>query len=156
MFQRQAWKYGEHIQNRNYLEDDKSFDELAQEMVNAAEGVDKSRVSYQMEPPNNDQLLIELRCSRPSWRIQFDSKLLDEFFNGIMGIRAQYYISPYVGREKNLSLLSSLKDQLIKLATSIDCAADRTFLQMSLQKSSAKVWICEKDLSGNKLFDFCV
>lgn len=68
-----------------------------------------------------------------------------------MGLRAQYYVSPYQGRKKNLFLISKLSDSLILIASEIEKGVDRDFLRRSLSQSSAKVWISERDINGKKI-----
>jgi hypothetical protein len=88
---------------------------------------------------------------RATWTIPLDSVLLDKFFNGCMGIRAQYYVSPYNGAYMNRRLLSALHDQLISLAQAADPSIEKEFAELSLTASSAKTWISEKDLTGKKI-----
>lgn len=68
-----------------------------------------------------------------------------------MGIRAQYYVSPYHGQRKNRLLISKLADQLLQLASSIEPSVDEDFLRLSLDQPSAKIWISEKEIGGNKI-----
>ena len=76
---------------------------------------------------------------------------LTPFFNGLMGIRAQYYISPYHGHAKNHLLLSRIVEPLIRLAVSIEPGIEADFLHLSLNQPSAKVWISEKDIAGKEI-----
>lgn len=65
-----------------------------------------------------------------------------------MGIRAQYYVSPYYGQKKNRLLISTLMDSLVSMPRN---GVDRSFLCLSLSQSSAKAWISEKNLNGDKI-----
>lgn len=156
MNERKVWTYGIEIQNRNYLKDEQSFDELAQEIEAAVRESSVKVTRYHMEPPvgaysGDDPLLERLQCIRPRWWIELKPVLLDKLYNGLMGIRAQYYESPYHGLRMNQMLLSRLTDPLIKLAAEIDPTTDSELLHLSLSKPSAKVWISEKDKYGNKI-----
>jgi len=156
MIERKVWTYGTEIQNRNYLKDEQSFDELAQEIEAAVRESSVNVTRYRMEPSGSaysgdDPLLERLQCIRPGWWIEIEPALLDKLYNGLMGIRAQYYESPYHGLSMNQMLLSRLTDPLVKLAAEIDPTANSELLQLSLSKPSAKVWISEKDKNGNKI-----
>jgi hypothetical protein len=109
-----------------------------------------------MEPTNgkfsgDDLLLKRLQCIRASWHIHLDSVLLDKFFNGRMGIRVQYYLSPYLGRSMNRLLLSTLHNRLVALALAKQPSVAKDLLELSLIQPSAKTWISEKNLSGEKI-----
>lgn len=156
MLRRNDWTYGSSIRGREYLKGDESFDELAEKLRVAVCAVRKDQVRFVVEPKNGkydseDRLLKRLKCTRPSWWIQLDRTLLDAFFNGLMGIRAQYYKSPYHGRCKNHLLLSKIVEPLIRLAVSIEPSIEADFLHLSLDQPSAKVWISEKDITGKKI-----
>jgi len=156
MFRRKDWTYGNNIRDREYLNCGESFDELVEQLCAAVRAVRNSQTRFVVEPKGgkygqDDPLLKRLECRRPAWWIQLDGPLLDRFFNGLMGIRAQYYASPYHGRRKNQLLISKLADQLIRLASSIEPSVEKDFLRLSLDQPSAKVWISEKDVGGNKI-----
>jgi len=156
MFRRKNWTYGSNIRDRDYLTGDESFEMLAEELCASVRAVRSSQTRFLVEPGQGrygdaDPLLEVLKCTRPAWRVQLDRPLLDRFFNGRMGIRAQYYMSPYHGRRQNLLLISTLTDQLVQLASSIEPSIDTDFLRLSLGQPSAKVWISEKDVRGNKI-----
>lgn len=156
MLRRNDWTYGNSIRGREYLKGDESFDELAEKLRVAVCAVGKDQVRFVVEPKNGkydseDRLLKRLGCTRPAWWIQLDRTLLDAFFNGLMGIRAQYYKSPYHGRCKNHLLISKLVEPLIRLASSIEPSIEPNFLRLSLEQPSAKVWISEKDVTGKKI-----
>ncbi len=156
MFQRKDWAYGSNIRKRKYLKRDEFFDELVEELCAAVCAVGSSQTRFIVEPnggkyAQDDPLLKKLECRRPAWWIQLERPLLDRFFNGRMGIRAQYYVSPYHGRRKNALLISKLADHLIRLASSIEPRAKKDLLHLSLVQPSAKVWISEKDVCGNKI-----
>jgi hypothetical protein len=140
------------VVNREYLKGNEPFDSLLQELEAAVAASDEHSVRFRIEPTDgkyggNDVLLKRLRCRRASWAIRLDSVLLDKFFNGLMGIRAQYYASPYHGAAMNSRLLSALRTRLVEIAQS----ADRKFAELSVDAPSAKVWISEKTLNGQKV-----
>ena len=83
--------------------------------------------------------------------MQLNEVLLDRFFNGRSGIRAQYYKSAYHGQKENLHLISTLSDRLIELARFTDSSADLDLLRTSLSKQSAKAWISERDIHGQEI-----
>ena len=156
MITRKPWTYGCDIKNRNYLKSEESFGSLVQEFATALAEVNQQSVRFRMEPTNgkysgDDPLLKRLQCTRASWSIRLDSVLLDKFFNGHMGIRAQYYASPYHGGSMNRRLLSALHNRLVKLAQVADPSVDKDLLELSLNASSAKAWISEKNLAGQKI-----
>lgn len=156
MITRKPWGYGRAIENRDYLKSDESFDSVVQQLSAALSTVNQSAVRFRMEPTNgkfsgDDPLLNRLRCKRASWDICLDSALLDKFFNGRMGIRAQYYMSPYHGHFMNRMVLSTLHNRLVAFALSVQPSVDRDLLELSLNKPSAKAWISEKNLAGEKI-----
>jgi len=156
MFRRKDWTYGANIRGREYLMRDGSFEDLAEELCAAVSDVASSHTRFLVEPErgtydDGDPLLEVLKCTRPTWRIQLNRLLLDRFFNGRAGIRAQYYVSPYHGHRKNQVVISKLAGRLIQLAFSIKPNIDTDFLRLSLVQPSAKVWISEKDVGGNKI-----
>ncbi|MNF38902.1 hypothetical protein D3C84_198630 [compost metagenome] len=155
-FARKPWTYGRFIQNREYLQDDSDFDSLVGEIKDALAAATSQDVRFQLEPSNgkygrDDLLLRRLQCRRASWSIRLCSKLLDKFFNGRMGIRAQYYLSPYHGRAMNARLLSALRPRLLALAREAVPLGDQVMIELSLAAASAKTWICEKNMAGNKI-----
>jgi hypothetical protein len=69
-----------------------------------------------------------------------------------MGIRAQYYKDPYHGHCMNQLVLSALHNRLLELAlASHKPSPPRELVKLSLSKPSAKVWISEKNLAGEKI-----
>lgn len=156
MITRKPWTYGRDIKNRDYLQREESFESLVQEFATSLAIVSQQSVRFRMEPTNgkysgDDPLLKRLKCKRPSWSIQLDSVLLDKFFNGRMGIRAQYYIDPYHGGSMNRKLISALHNRLVELAQSVDPSLDKRLLDLSLAAPSAKAWISERNLAGQKI-----
>jgi hypothetical protein len=156
MLERKEWKYGSNITKRDYLAADTSFEHLVQEICDSISAVTADKVSFVVEPENGkysgaDPLLKKLRCQRPVWRVQLKSVLLDRFFNGRDGIRAQYYKSVYHGQKENLYLISRLSDRLIELARFKDSSVEMDLLRTSLSKPSAKVWISERDIQGQEI-----
>ena len=157
MFQRKEWRYGTNIKNRDYLSQGQSFEDLAEEL--SAGLPDRTKIKFVVEPKDgkhkdNDPLLKVLQCKRPAWWVQLDERILDKFFNGRMGIRAQYYVSPYHGQKKNQYLLSKLMDDLIRMVPEEDLRKNGVktgFLKASLSQPSAKAWISEKNLRGKKI-----
>lgn len=155
MLSRRPWSYGCDVRNREYLEAHQSFDSLVQELEAALGSSDEQSVRFRIEPVDgkysgDDALLKRLECRRASWWIRMDSILLDKFFNGLMGIRAQYYASPYHGASMNARLLSALRTRLLELAQVAASSADRALIELSLNAPSAKAWISERNLSGEK------
>lgn len=153
---RKPWTYGRDIKNRDYLKREESFESLVQEFARELAAVNQQDVRFRMEPTNgrysgDDPLLKRLQCMRASWTIRLDSVLLDKFFNGLMGIRAQYYASPYHGSSMNRRLLSTLHTRLVELARAADPPVDKDLLDLSLTAPSAKAWISEKNLTGHKI-----
>jgi len=156
MIARNPWTYGSGIRNRAYLNDNASFEDLIDDLCIALESAEPSSVCFQIEPEagrhgGDDALLGRLECRRPSWRVSMGQSLLDKFFNGRMGIRAQYYESPYHGQSMNRHLLARIQDRLVELAQTIDRNVDTDLLTLSLSASSAKAWISERDLAGRKI-----
>lgn len=156
MLARRPWSYGRDVRNREYLEAHQSFDSLVQELETALGTSNEQNVRFRIEPVDGkysggDALLKRLNCRRASWWVQMDSILLDKFFNGVMGIRAQYYASPYHGAAMNARLLSALRTRLLGLAEIAAPSADRALIELSLDASSAKAWISEKSVGGEKV-----
>jgi hypothetical protein len=155
MLSRQPWHFGRDIKGRDYLIANQSFESLVEEIVAAVGAVDQSRVRFAIEPEGgkytgSDRLLKRLRCRRTSWTIPLDGELLDKFFNGLMGIRAQYYVSPYHGRAQNALLISGLRGPLLELAGPND-PANAALTKLSLDAPSAKTWIAERNRHGTKI-----
>jgi hypothetical protein len=159
MFERKEWHYGASIKDRDYLSHEEPFENLVEDLSAGLRSADRTKIKFLIEPKDgkykdDDPLLKNLKCKRPAWWIQFEEKVLDKFFNGRMGIRAQYYVSPYYGQKKNQYLLSKLMDDLIRLAPEeylqTNCV-DTEFLKRSLSQASAKAWISEKNLKGEKI-----
>jgi hypothetical protein len=156
MLQRKEWKYGSKVKDREYLAVDIPFENLVHEIYDSISSVTSDKVRFLIEPEKGkhgvgDPLLKKLKCRRPVWRLQLNPVLLDRFYNGRGGIRAQYYMSPYHGQKENLRLLSRLSDRLVELARFKDSAADIDLLRTSLSKPSAKAWISERDIQGQKI-----
>lgn len=156
MLSRKPWSYGRNVVNRDYLMSNEPFDTLLEEVEGALAALDERSIRFRIEPTNgkysgNDVLLKRLQCRRASWAIPLDSVLLDKFFNGLMGIRAQYYASPYHGAAMNNRLLATLRNRLVKLAQAAAPSADRKLVELSVDAPSAKVWISEKTLNGQKI-----
>jgi hypothetical protein len=138
------------------LKGNEPFDSLLGELEAALAASGEQSVRFRIEPTDgkysgNDVLLKRLQCRRASWAIPLDSVLLDKFFNGLMGIRAQYYASPYHGAAMNNRLLSALRPRLVELAQAVAPSADRKFVELSVDAPSAKVRISEKTLNGQKI-----
>jgi hypothetical protein len=153
---RKEWTFGRHLTGRGYLNGPETFEQLADELCAALAAVEGSRVRFVVEPregryEKDDPLLKRLGCKRPAWWMALDGRLLDRFFNGIMGIRAQYHWSPYRGAAKNHLLISKLTDELVRLASSKQPDVDPVFLRRSLAQPSAKAWISEQDVEGRKV-----
>jgi len=156
MIARKPWTYGCDIKSRDYLKREESFESLVHEFAKELAVVNRQSVRFRMEPTNgkysgDDPLLKRLQCMRASWTIPLGSVLLDKFFNGRMGIRAQYYASPYHGSSMNRRLLSTLHNRLVELAREGDPSLDKDLLELSLTAPSAKAWISEKNLMGHKI-----
>lgn len=105
MFKRKEWRYGSSIKNRGYLNQKQSFENLVEELAANLCSTDQTMFKFLIEPKDGkykdgDPLLKPLQCKRPAWWIQLDKEVLDKFFNGKMGLRAQYYVSPYYGQKK--------------------------------------------------------
>jgi hypothetical protein len=159
MIARKPWDYGVDIKNRDYLKQDESFDSIIQELAAALAMVEQTAVRFCIEPKDglfsgDDLLLRRLQCRRPSWHILLDLTLLDKYFNGRMGIRAQYYHSPYRGHLMTHRLLSALKNRLVDVALAAQLpSVCKEFLELSLTQPSAKAWISERWFSGEKIID---
>lgn len=159
IFRRKEWSYGTNVRDREYLNQEEPFEALVEELSASLANANSSNTRILIEPKNGkysdkDALLKVLNCKRPIWWIQLDERVLDKSFNGRMGIRAQYYVSPYHGQKKNQYLLSKLMDGLIRMVPE-ECLrkndVDTGFLSRSLSQSSAKAWISEKNLKGEKI-----
>lgn len=153
---RKPWTYGRDIHGREYLKADSDFEALVQELKVALTNASNADVRFRLEPSNgkygqDDPLLKRLQCQRASWTAPLDPKLLDKFFNGLMGIRAQYYASPYHGSAMNARLLATLRPRLLELAQQASSQSDARLVRDSLAAASAKTWIYEKNLSGKKI-----
>ena len=159
IFQRKGWRYGANIKNRDYLSERGTFEDLVEEIRALLRITDSSKIKFAIQPKDekykdDDPLLKILQCKRPAWWIQLDQTVLDKFFNGMVGIRAQYYVSPYHGQKMNQYLLSKLLEDLIQIAPKQELqqhGVDAGFLEMSLSQSSAKAWISENNLKGEKI-----
>lgn len=155
MLKRKDWTYGKNIKDRDYLREEASFDDIVREICESISRLAGDQVMFVFEPvrkyEESDPLLKKLKCQRPVWRLQLNQVLLDRFFNGQGGVRAQYYKSPYHGQTKNLHLISRLSDQLVELARFKDSSMDMKLLRTSLSKPSAKAWISERDIQGQKI-----
>ncbi len=159
ILQRKEWRYGTSIKNRDYLSQDQTFDALVDELSALLQDMDGSKIKFVIEPKDGkykaaDPLLKLLQCKRPAWWIPLNERALDKFFNGKMGIRAQYYVSPYRGRKKNQYILSKLTEDLIQAASDEVLSkggVDKGFLRASLSQPSAKAWISEKNINGEKI-----
>lgn len=159
IFQRKGWRYGTNVKNRDYLSQGETFEDLAEEICALLRIADQSKIRFVIQTKDgkykdNDPLLKILECKRPAWWVQLDQKVLDKFFNGRMGIRAQYYVSPYHGQKMNQYFLSKLLGDLIQKAPENELkkyGVDIGFLRASLFRSSAKAWICETNLKGEKI-----
>jgi hypothetical protein len=151
MIARKPWEYGNEITNRDYLKHSDSFESIVKEISLTLNAATISDVCFRIEPPEDNMALIKLRCTRASWHIPVEPVVLDKFFNGIMGIRAQYYASPYQGRLMNRLLLNTLHDRLVDLAVASDPTVDLSLVRSSLAGESAKAWISEKGLNGKKI-----
>jgi len=159
IFQRKEWRYGTNVKNRDYLSQGETFEDLAEEISALLRIADQSKIRFVIQPKDgkhkdDDPLLKILKCKRPAWWIQLDQKVLDKFFNGRMGIRAQYYVSPYHGKKMNQYFLSKLLDDLIQKVPKNELkkhGVDAAFLRTSLSQSSAKAWISETNLKGEKI-----
>lgn len=152
---RTPWTYGPDIQSRGYLAEDDDFNALVESIVGAVASATRADVRFGIEPKNgkygrDDPLLKRLQCRRASWRIRLDSKLLDKFFNGTMGIRAQYYVSPYHGGAMNSRLIGALSTRLLEIAKQHP-DVDLQLVTKSIGSRSAKAWISEKNLRGVKI-----
>ncbi|MFC4338635.1 hypothetical protein [Cupriavidus numazuensis] len=154
MITRKPWAYGDAVIGRDYLKQDDSFESLVKELREVLSGIEQSSVIFCIDPEDGkceDPLLKRLSCERPSWRILMAPKLLDQFFNGRMGIRAQYYRCPYHGLRMNHLLLSTLRSRLVELALDTNCSVSKTWLERSLSRPSAKAWISETTVAGKRL-----
>ncbi|MGF6870606.1 hypothetical protein [Paraburkholderia sp. MM5477-R1] len=148
MTDRKPWTYGKGIKGRAYLESDQPFDDVAHEIRDALEHAPLCAVCFQLEQARDNPDLVKKNCKRGSWHIQLDVGLLDIFFNGKMGIRAQYYKSPEHGHFKNRLLLDLIKNRLVTFASKKDPTVDTSMVKLSLNAESAKVWISERSLLG--------
>ncbi|WP_429535748.1 hypothetical protein [Paraburkholderia youngii] len=155
MITRKPWIYGSSLIGRDYLQQDGSFAALVKEMADALSQAEQSVVCFHIDPKSGkykDPLLKHLKCKRPSWRISLAPALLDAFFNGRMGIRAQYYASPYEGPRMNQLLISTLRDRLIEFALRSESHSQpKDWLVRSLAMASAKAWISETTADGHKI-----
>ncbi len=155
MTNRKPWIYGSAVIGRDYLQQDSPFAALVKEMEEALSQAEQSAVSFRIDPDDGkyeDPLLKRLKGQRPAWRIFMAPTLLDTFFNGRMGIRAQYYKSPYEGARMNQILISTLRDRLVELALgSKNCSLPGDWLVRSLSMASAKAWISETTADGQKI-----
>ena len=152
---RRQWSYGRGVRDREYLAESSDFDALVESMAAAVDSVTAAHIRFDVEPKNgryggDDPLLKRLQCRRASWRIRLDSVLLDKFFNGLMGIRAQYYLSPYHGGAMNARLIAALRPRLLDIAKQ-HADADLNLVVKSLDSRSSKAWIAEKNLKGLKI-----
>ena len=153
---RKPWSYGRDIRGREYLKADSDFESLVQEISKALVKCSDADVRFRLEPNNSaygkdDPLLKRLQCRRASWTVRLETKLIDKFFNGRMGIRAQYYMSPYHGSEMNALFLTALRPRLLELAQYFSSPDDKALIEKSLTATSAKTWICEKNIAGKKI-----
>lgn len=154
---RKPWVYGRDVRNREYLQESSDFEALVEELEAAVFAATIADVRFRIEPTNGkyvgeDPFLKRLQCERASWTILLNPTLLDKFFNGRMGLRAQYYSSPYHGGLMNARLVSALRPRLLALAQDAAPAVDSLKVKLSLAAESAKTWISEKNVNGKKIF----
>jgi hypothetical protein len=149
ILRRRPWSLGPGVRERTYLITSQDFDGFSVELAAAVASAQGRDVHCQVEQPKKrteDVLLTRLECKRASWMICIDPVLLDKFFNGAMGLRAQYYVSPYYGALQNARLLLLLREALLQHASRKLAATELATVRKSLAALSAKVWICEKNL----------
>ncbi|MDR5785040.1 MULTISPECIES: hypothetical protein [unclassified Caballeronia] len=151
MATRKPWTYGKNIKDRAYLEGAQPFNDVAQEICDALERAPLRAVRFQLNPASINPELVKRNCKRGCWHIELDVSLLDKFFNGKMGIRAQYYESPQHGHFMNRILIDSIGERLVMFAVARDPTVDTSLLRLSLNAESAKVWISERNLRGQTI-----
>lgn len=154
MSTRRPWTYGNNVKDRAYLGGDQLFKDLVQEISDALEHAPLGAVQFELQPAKTDLELVNRKCKRGSWYIQLDIILLDRFFNGKMGIRAQYYESPEHGHSMNRLLLNTIEERLFMFAVAKDPTVDMSILRLSLSAESAKAWVSEKNLCDQRIIGF--
>jgi hypothetical protein len=145
-------------ERRRYLEQDPSFEVIAQRVAHEAVCVFSK----------NDLLRNkQLRAPEGTWRAWFKICVCistsDLFYNGRDGLRGRYWQHPTVGAAATRQVLALLKPKLLAYATAHpDCmaaegaTADLHSVERSLSAKSAKIWAheekCQNFDEGPKLF----
>jgi hypothetical protein len=142
---RAAWTYARLSQDRiDLLNSSPFFRKIVERLVDE---VDVGKSEFTIDRGRTFPVDGALR---PVWFVSFDPSLVDWFFNGPCGYRAQYYSSPENGLNANSFLLRETEQKLVQIAKRSDFEymdpdhgrlhMDRDTLQTSLRQGSAKVW----------------
>jgi hypothetical protein len=150
------WNLADLPQHRcAYLDAGYSFEGVAAMLAHDAEitraWVEPFRTPPKSISPETRQICFQLRVS---------SRAYDLFFNAPDGLRGRYWQSPEIGDRATRHLLDTLNrkfsEHLVRMPASVRPPA-RPMLECdvctSLEASSAKVWVNERDDSGNSKID---
>jgi hypothetical protein len=135
---------------RAYLDSRHSFEEIARTVVSEARVLDCWSEPYR-HPPKGAPTGIRQVC----FRVCVSEQTFDLLYNASDGLRGRYWQSPDVGFLATCSLISSLEPDFLAFAEKHPPNARRgqamgsADICASLRAASAKIWIREKDASGN-------
>ncbi len=136
---------------RAYLDSGRSFEEIVALLVEEAEvrraWIDPYRTHPKGTPKETRQVCFRLRISAPTY---------DLLYNSPDGIRGRYWQCSDLGDHATHYLITCLRSQLLKFARDNPPevippagAMNLEVMQTSLDASSAKVWVREKNDDGN-------
>lgn len=136
---------------RDYLDGRWSFDQLAASLVAESVICHVLVEPYDTHPPS-----VPKETRRVRFRASISHKTYDLLFNAPDGLRGRYWQSPDEGASVTRRLIHGLEDKLLAYAASnapilISPAKTMDLAEMSasLNASSAKVWVRERDDNNN-------
>ena len=140
---------------RAYLESGRSFEEIVSSLVEETEvrraWIEPYRTHPKGTPKETRQVCFRLRICAPTY---------DLFYNSPDGLRGRYWQRPDLGDHATHHLITCLRPKFLKFAGDnppeiIHPAGTMKIeeIQASLDASSAKVWVREKDDDGNSKID---
>jgi len=140
---------------RAYLDNERSFEEIAERLVGEAE-VRKAWIGPYRNPPKGTPNETRQVC----FLLRICPTTYDLLYNSPDGLRGRYWQSPDLGDHATHSLITRLKPRLLEYAAEsppkvCPSAADMNEVQIkdSLDRPSAKVWVRERDDDGKNKVD---
>ena len=131
------WQFNQHLVRADrleYLDERISFTELA---ISVSKG---EIITFSLEPGKKEAK----GCCRGSWVVKIPSQLLDLFFNGGCGYRAQFYLAPDRGIQANRLIIDRLIPRLLTSSGTGPNKMKPQQLEASLRSRHAKIWIDEE------------